>query len=497
MQPKKDPDDLDDFLSEEEEARLTALLAQGKAKESGSPSARSAAATGGQQGAQRSPSESAAAGPLPPPGAPAGSGRYLKVLTGANQGTQFALPAHGPFRVGRAPDVEVQLEDNRVSRYHCRLNVTAERVTVLDLGSKTGTLVNNHRIEGERRLLTGDVLVVGDTHLQLTTDLLNDTTDNLPAFKEPPRSASAPARAAHPATGAQAMQARPDSPAHALAKLTSTSLGYFVLGPLLGVGKSGAVFRALDTRDQGPVAVKVFLPEFSNSEEDVQRFVRAAKTVMPLRNLHLVDCYNAGRMKGHCWLSMELIEGPSIAWHVQQAAASPAPWRLGLRVLREVTRALIFLHGKQIIHRNLTPENLLCSADGLIKVGDLITAKAQEGKLSQDVTAQGHLVGDLRYLAPERTFGDPSAGDARSDLYSLGAVVYAVLTGRPPLEGKTTVDTIEKIRERVPSPLSQLLPGVPPALDALVIRLLAKEPELRFDNATDLLRHLVANKLME
>jgi serine/threonine-protein kinase len=246
------------------------------------------------------------------------------------------------------------------------------------------------------------------------------------------------------------------------------------------------------------VAVKVFVTEFSHREEDVQRFVRAAKTIMPLRNLHLIDFYNAGRINGHCWVSMELIEGPSLGWHVQQAASCPTQWRLALRVLRDVTRALVFLHGKLILHRNLTPENLLVnSVDGLIKVGDLITAKAQEGKLASDVTAQGHVVGDVHYLAPERTFGGPSSGDARSDLYSLGAVLYSVLTGGPPLKGKNPLDTLEIIRNRVPIPLRQLLPGTPNALDGVVNRLLAKDPARRFDSAKELLRHLVENKLMD
>jgi serine/threonine-protein kinase len=290
---------------------------------------------------------------------------------------------------------------------------------------------------------------------------------------------------------------RPGSPAHDLARLTNTTLGYYMLGSVLGAGKTGVVFRAFDTRDQSPVAVKVFVPGFSCNEEDVQRFVRAAKTVMHLRNIHLVDFYNAGRLKGHCWVSMELIEGPSLAWHVQQATSSQTPWRLGLRVIREVTRALVFLHKKQIIHRNLTPENLLCAPDGSVKVSDLITAKAQEGKLAQDVTTPGHLVGDLSYLAPERTFGDPADGDARSDLYGLGAVAYAVMAGRPPLAGKTTVNTIDLIRQRTPTPLRQLLPGIPPAVDALVSRLLAKQPEARFDSATELLRHLVTHELLD
>jgi serine/threonine protein kinase len=136
------------------------------------------------------------------------------------------------------------------------------------------------------------------------------------------------------------------------------------------------------------------------------------------------------------------------------------------------------------------------TASGLVKVGDLLTAKAQEGKLSTDVTSEGQLVGDLRYLAPERTFGDPSAGDERSDLYSLGAVVYAVLTGRPPLEGKNAADAIEKVRRTVPNPVRLLQPSVPAAVEAVVMRLLAKEPQRRFDHAKDLLRQLVEQNLV-
>jgi serine/threonine protein kinase len=361
-----------------------------------------------------------------------------------------------------------------------------------------GTRVNNQSLAGEQLLLTGDLLEVGDTQLLLSSDLLSDTTDDLPTLKPRATPSASPAFAVQPVSCAPLVLAKTHGVVQSLARLTNTTLGYLTLGPLLGVGRSGAVFRAVDTRDQSPVAVKVFIPEFSNSEQEVLRFVRAAKTIMPLRNLNVVDFYNAGRMNGHCWASMELIEGPSLAWHVQQSASCPTQWGLARRVLRDVTRALVFLHGKRIVHRNLSPENLLVnSGDGLVKVGDLIAAKAQEGKLAEDVTCEGHVVGEIHYLAPERTFGGPSSDDARSDLYSLGAVVYALLTGRPPLQGKTTLDTLEKIRTRVPTPLRQELPGAPPALDAVVNRLLAKDPAHRFKSAKDLLRHLVENKLMD
>jgi serine/threonine-protein kinase len=381
--------------------------------------------------------------------------------------------------------------------------VTVEpgRVTVLDLGSKTGTFVNNRRIAAETQLLSGDLLALGDTQLQLTSDVLDDTSDCTPVVKTPaaPPAAGASKRPPTPPAGPGVSPlVGPDSSAHALASLANTTVSYFSLGPVLGVGQHGAVFRALDTRDRSPVALKVFVPEFSRQEEDVQRFIRAARTIMPLRYLHLVDFYNAGRLGGSCWVSMELIEGPSVAWYVQQAAVNQVDWRVALHVLRDVTRALIFLHGKRVLHRNLTPENLMvCAANGLVKVGDLITAKAREGAFSADVTTPGHLVGDLRYLAPERTYEDPSAGDERSDLYSLGAVVYATLAGRPPLEGKHRMDAINKVRRTVPTPLRQLQPAVPSALEAVVMRLLAKEPEHRFDDAKTLLRHLVEQKLMD
>jgi serine/threonine protein kinase len=245
------------------------------------------------------------------------------------------------------------------------------------------------------------------------------------------------------------------------------------------------------------VALKIFLPAFSNDEEAVRRFIRAAKTLARMHNIHLVDLNNAGRVDGYCWLSMELIEGPSVAWLVRQAALEQGDWRVGLRVLHHVTRGLIFLHNNQILHRNLTPENLLTNrADGLVKIGDLITAKAKMGKFAQTVTAEGSLVGDVRYLAPERTAGEPG-GDYRSDLYALGAIVYAVLIGRPPLEGGNTAEAIRKVCEDMPVPPRQLRPDIPPDLDSVVMRLLAKEPGRRFNHATELLHHLVQHRLID
>lgn len=414
----------------------------------------------------------------------------LKVIAGPDQGKTFNLPPAGAVTIGRG-EADVAINDVRVSRAHFRLTTISGQIRLRDLGSKTGTVVNNAPAVADQVLRAGDLIVVGDTFLQL----IHEGAVGPGSSPQAPRpAASLPVRAT-PGAPALTRPAHAASPVKAsmgkLHDLANTQFGPFALGNILGVGQTGVVFRALDTRDRSEAALKVFMPAFSKDEEAVQRFIRAAKTIHPFRHRHLVDLHGAGRTDGYCWLSMELIEGPSVAWLVQQAHLGQGDWRTALRVGQHVARALTYLHGKQVLHRNLTPENLLmCRADGLVKVGDLMTAKAQEGNLARDITTTGEVVGDLRYLAPERTLGGPAVGDARTDLYNLGAILYALLTGRPPIEGTTLMEAVEKIRFTLPAPVRLLEPNIPPSLEVVVMRLLCKDPDDRFPDAADLLRHL-------
>ncbi len=425
----------------------------------------------------------------------------LKVIAGPDAGKAFPVPADGSLTVGRG-EVDIVLTDGTISRQHFRLTAAAGRVSLQDLGSRTGTIVNSAAARAATPLKHGDVIVAGQSHIQVhSSAAAGDTTASLPVLRpaapaRPAPLAPAPTLglppAARPAPGP-----RPAEGVKALASLVNTAFGHFTLGAVLGVGRTGVVFRALDNRDRREVALKVFVPEFSRDEEELQRFKRAARTIAPLRHLNLVELYGAGRENGKCWLSMELVEGPAVAWLVQQAAAGNADWPAAMRVLLHGTRALIFLHGKQILHRNLTPQNVLMSrADGVVKVGDLMTAKSQEGKPNDDLTSTGVILGDPSYVAPERA-GDASEGDERSDLYSLGALVYATLTGRPPFVGSSPLEIIAKARNDIVTPPRKLEPMIPQAVEDVVMRLLAKLPERRFDDATALLRHLVERRLIE
>src|SRR5205085_1530959 len=140
-----------------------------------------------------------------------------------------------------------------------------------------------------------------------------------------------------------------------------------------------------------------------------------------------------------------------------------------------------FAHGQHIIHRNITPSNVLVrGSDQLTKLGDLMLAKALEGGLAEQITRAGELLGDLRYMPPERARGNVKAVDPRSDLYSLGAVLYALLTGRPPFEGPSALDTIQLICRTEPVKPRKYQLAIPDLLEGIVLRMLAKRPEDRY-----------------
>jgi serine/threonine protein kinase len=165
-------------------------------------------------------------------------------------------------------------------------------------------------------------------------------------------------------------------------------------------------------------------------------------------------------------------------------------WRNALRVAVHIGRALDFARQHQIVHRNITPQNVLVqSSDKLTKLGDLMLAKALEGSLAQQITRPGELLGEVHYMSPERTRSDAEI-DSRSDIYSLGALVYALLTGRPPFEGATLIETISKIRQAEPVKPKKYQLSIPDLFEGAVLRMLAKRPADRFQTAASLLTDL-------
>jgi Protein kinase domain/Inner membrane component of T3SS, cytoplasmic domain len=426
----------------------------------------------------------------------------LLIIAGPDQGKTFPLSPGAIALIGRSRTATVQLSDPHASRSHCQVKMEGGRILVEDLDSVGGIFVNDARVSSHA-LRAGDVLRVGSTLLRLEWKDLADQATLAPP-PDPPRAiagagAFVPTAAFRPTAVPLPPPASPPPPAPRpvapvaqppLYDLVGQTLKHFQIGQVIAPGKTGVVFRARDSRDGKELALKVFLPEFGKDEAELQRFLRAMKTMMPLRHPHLVAIHHAGRTGQHCWVSMDLVEGTSLVPALQHAATGQGDWRFGFRVALHVCRALVYLHGRNIIHRNIAPPNVLLNTiDGTVRLGDLMTVKAQEGKLAKQVTQAGEILGDLRFLSPEQT-ANASGGDGRADLYSLGATTYAVLTGRPPLEGKTFVETILKIRQTPPPPPRQLQPAILPAFEAVVLKLLAKKPEDRFQTPAELLAQL-------
>jgi serine/threonine-protein kinase len=194
--------------------------------------------------------------------------------------------------------------------------------------------------------------------------------------------------------------------------------------------------------------VKVLSPQLTADDQQRRRFVRAMKTMIDVRHENLVALYAAGKQGPYCWAAMEYIDGASMADVIDDiGTAGMLEWQDAFRVAVHVGRALEAAHERNIVHRNVTPQNILQRmSDKVVKLGDLMLAKALEGTLAQQVTQPGQLVGDVPYLAPERTI-DQAKADIRADIYGLGATLYALLTGRPPFQSDYLPDLLAKIRK--------------------------------------------------
>jgi serine/threonine-protein kinase len=280
-----------------------------------------------------------------------------------------------------------------------------------------------------------------------------------------------------------------------LQALAGSNLGRYHLLRVLGIGQIGVVFQARDTHDppgaRRTVALKVLKPEFARDERAMQRFVRGLMAGRSFSHPHLVTLYNAGQTPPYWWIALEYVEGESLAQTLQKrGVARHLDWQDVLRVGTDVGRALAFAHGQGVVHRNVLPQNILIGReDRRAKLGDLLLAKVVEGELGPEVTREGELVGNVYYLAPERTSGRPDL-DGRSDLWSLGVTLYLALTGRLPFTGISLTEVVNKVRTAEPEPIRKYQPEVPDPLQHAVMRLLAKQPEDRFQTADEVVAEL-------
>ncbi len=395
--------------------------------------------------------------------------KRLLVIAGPDKGKAFPLPEGETLLIGRSKATETRLTDPHVSRVHCQIQIEADRVIVNDYESAGGTFVNNRKIT-QQEITPGDTIRIGETQLRYQDDDVAEA------------STMAPPKMATPKPG----------PAGSPIELTGKTVSHFEVGAVLAKGRNGIVYKARDTKENRDVALKILWPEISKIDDEMQRFIRAIKTMLPLKHPNLVEIYGAGKTGQYCWTAMEFVEGESLAQVIQRiGVAGLLDWRDAVRVAIHVARALEYAQERQIIHRNITPNNILVrSSDKLTKLADMMLAKALEGTLAETITRPGELIGDISYMSPERTKGSLAEVDGRSDVYSLGATLYALLTGRPPFVGDSLTDTVRKIRQAEPEKPKKYQLSIPDQFEGVVLKMLAKRPEDRYQTAAELLKEL-------
>jgi serine/threonine-protein kinase len=255
----------------------------------------------------------------------------------------------------------------------------------------------------------------------------------------------------------------------------------------LGRGGMGVVYRAWQPNLQRHVAVKLILRGTLASADELSRFQAEAEAAGRLQHPHIVPIYEVANHDGQCYFSMQLVEGETLA---EKLADGPLPAREAVRLIATVARAIHYAHTQGIVHRDLKPANILIDAVGEPHVTDFGLAKQLDAGTS--LTRTGAVLGTPAYMAPELASGDRGSVGPASDVYSLGTILYALLTGRPPFQGPSPVDTVLLVLEQDPLPPRLLNPKLERDLEMIVLKCLQKPPELRYASAAALADDLTA-----
>ena len=250
-----------------------------------------------------------------------------------------------------------------------------------------------------------------------------------------------------------------------------------------GVGGMATVYVARDIVLNRNVAVKVLKDEFTTDEEFIKRFNSEAQSAASLTHPNIVSIYDVGNEDGIYYIVMELIRGKTLKQIITEEGA--LPWKWSVNIAMQIASALETAHKNNIVHRDIKPHNIIITEDGVAKVTDFGIAKAVS---NSTITAFGTTIGSVHYFSPEQAKGGYT--DAKSDIYSLGVVMYEMLTGKVPFDADTSVSVALKHMQETPMPPMEVNENVPKAVNDIILKAMEKEPMARYQTATQMLRDL-------
>lgn len=389
----------------------------------------------------------------------------LIVESGPDQGTSFELTGEKTIVVGRGVSADFRLSDTSVSRQHMAIRIDGEAMQISDCQSKAGTFLDDSKIR-ESKIVPGQRIIIGNSKLVVRLER-EDTT-----------------RLVHPQAPSDAF--------YDLQSLSGQEIHNYRLDRIVSSGKSSFIYLAADVKKHRKVAFKILRSKFVKGDESSERFIRAMETMYSIRHPNIIQIYNAGVNKNHAWVAMEFFEGKPLTSLIDEIGlAGMLDWRITYRIATQIASALEYASEHSIIHRNVSPNNILYSRkEELAKLSDLILSKAIDGPHAKAVTISWKVLGDHRYLSPERLSDKNEQIDERSDLYSLGVMLYALLTGRLPHDVESATALFEQIQQAEIKKPSEFQLSVSGIFEGIVMKLLEPRPEDRFQSATKLLIEL-------
>ena len=252
----------------------------------------------------------------------------------------------------------------------------------------------------------------------------------------------------------------------------------------IGNGGMATVYRATDKILKRDVAVKILRDEFTTDEEFIKRFEVEAQSAARLTHPNIVSIYDVGVEDNLHYIVMELIQGKTLKEIIIEERG-PLPWKWSVNVAIQIASALEMAHKNNIVHRDIKPHNIIITEDGIAKVTDFGIAKAVS---NSTITAFGTTIGSVHYFSPEHARGGFT--DAKSDLYSLGVVMYEMVTGKVPFDADTPVSVALKHMQEEPEEPIEVNPNVPVAVNKIIMKAMQKDTTLRYQSATEMLRDL-------
>jgi pSer/pThr/pTyr-binding forkhead associated (FHA) protein len=397
----------------------------------------------------------------------------LRFVRGHNVGRSVVVAENQRLVLGRSRDTHVNFQDPLVSRQHCEISNSQGKLSIFDLKSWNGTYVNGSRIDSITSLREGDRVTLGKSLFEVRSRNLQSNGTTKIEFS---------------AEGSTQEGWRPEKGLPEPAKVTGTVppcgshswspnmvRGYHINGKL-GEGSVGTVFSATAVDTKKTVALKIIDPNYISKDSGAKRFQRAVDICKDIRHPNVIRIYDAGESEGVYYVAMEYIAGKEVGTIIQQYGHLSVATALQIGI--QITAALQYAYERSIIHRDIKPRNIMVTRRGVAKLVDFGLAKRLYRPMQSVVTMPGEAVGTLAYMPPEQ-IDDAVHADHRSDIYSLGASLYHMLSGKHPFDEGSFAEFVTAVMEKSPTPVHEIKSTIPPELSQLIATAMEKDPDAR------------------